>query len=62
MVDDFEHAKRTAHRDNIERYRRLLRTSLTDNERQFVKRRLDEEEAALREIAVNSPAVALAGS
>jgi hypothetical protein len=51
-----------AHRTNIERYRRLLKTHLTVIEREFVERRLGEEERALMEIAqsaahVNSPNV-----
>ena len=29
--------------ENIRRYRRLLETDLTDTERQFIERRLDEE-------------------
>ena len=36
------------HRANIERYKKLLGTYLTDSERVFVQRRLKEEEAALR--------------
>ena len=36
-----------AHRNNIHRYRRLLRTSLSDLERQFIERRLAEEQSAL---------------
>lgn len=39
-----------AHRGNIRRYRRLLRTHLTELERTFVARRLDEEKAALTEL------------
>ena len=39
-----------AHQKNIERYRKLLRTYLTDNERLFVQRRLAEEQAALRQL------------
>jgi hypothetical protein len=35
------------HRNNIRRYRRLLRTQLTDIERQYIQRRLKEEKAAL---------------
>jgi len=34
--------------DNISRYRRLLRTSLTELERQFLERRLSEEHTALQ--------------
>lgn len=37
-----------AHVRNIERYRRLLATQLTDIERQYVKRRISEERAAIR--------------
>ena len=39
-----------AHQANIERYRKLLRTYLTDNERSFVQRRLAEEQTALRQL------------
>jgi hypothetical protein len=40
----------TAHRGNIRRYQRLLRTHLTDLERSFVLRRLDEEKSALADL------------
>jgi hypothetical protein len=36
-----------AHRANIEKYRRLLKTHLTDIEREFIERRLGEEKALL---------------
>jgi hypothetical protein len=36
-----------AHQSNIKRYRTILQTYLTDEERAFVQRRLLEEEAAL---------------
>ena len=36
-----------AHRKNIQRYRRLLRTHLTELERSYVERRPAEEKAAL---------------
>jgi hypothetical protein len=39
-----------AHRGNVRRYKRLLRTHLTDLERSFVLRRIDEENAALRDL------------
>jgi hypothetical protein len=35
------------HRGNIDRYRRLLETELTDLERAFIERRLDEEQSKL---------------
>ncbi len=57
-----------AHRDNIERYRRILRTYLTEIERIFVQRRLAEEQAALERLAskarpsANSSFAALKGN
>ena len=35
------------HRNNIHRYRTLLRTELSDLERDFIDRRMAEEQAAL---------------
>ena len=52
---DFVKAREFAHHANIKRYRRLLRTHLTDVERQFLERRLAEEQAALRQMAVAMP-------
>lgn len=40
----------TAHRGNIRRYKRLLRTHLTELERSFVLRRMDEEKSALQDL------------
>ena len=42
-----------AHRSNIERYRLLLQSNLTEFERQFVERRLSEEQSKL-EVLVSS--------
>jgi len=39
-----------AHRENIRRYQRLLKTHLTDHERRFVERRIREEKAALSQV------------
>ena len=39
-----------AHRNNIHRYRRLLKGNLTEHERQFVERRLTEEQSATHDI------------
>ncbi|GAB9089803.1 hypothetical protein [Bradyrhizobium diazoefficiens] len=50
MIDD---QLARAHRNNIRRYRHLLQTSLTEFERQFVERRLNEEQSKL-EILVSS--------
>lgn len=40
-------ARIRAHRNNIHRYRRLLKTRLSQLERQFIERRLAEEQSAL---------------
>ena len=50
MIDD-ELAR--AHGNNIQRYRRLLQTNLTEFERQFIERRLNEEQSKL-EMLVSS--------
>ena len=39
------------HRNNVHRYRQLLQTMLTDAERQFIERRLLEEESAIESLA-----------
>jgi hypothetical protein len=39
------------HRNNIHRYRRLLKTELTDLERTFIERRLLEEETAMQAVS-----------
>jgi hypothetical protein len=46
------------HRSNIQRYRNLLKTlktSLTELERQFVQKRLTEEQSNLESLATPSP-------
>lgn len=43
-----------ARRQNIARYRRLLDTDLTADERRFVERRVAEEQAALRRLFRNT--------
>lgn len=42
------------HRDNITRYHRLLKTNLTEFERQFVQRRLSEERSAMGRLAAST--------
>ena len=42
------------HRNNISRYRRLLKTTLTDLERDFIERRLAEERSAFESLASDS--------
>jgi hypothetical protein len=39
------------HRNNVHRYRQLLKTMLTDAEHQFIERRLLEEELAIESLA-----------
>jgi hypothetical protein len=51
MTSDLNKALRSAHRANIDRYRRLLQSNLSDDERQFVVRRIAEEQRALRRLA-----------
>ena len=46
MIDE-NFARLRTHRGNIQRYRHLLETSLTDFEREFVSKRLAEELSAL---------------
>jgi hypothetical protein len=45
-----------AHRANVERYERLLRTHLTDLERAFIQRRLAEEQDAVLQSCGEGPA------
>jgi hypothetical protein len=40
-------ARIRTHRNNIHRYRRLLRTELSDLERDFIDRRMADEQVAL---------------
>ena len=42
------------HRHNIYRYRRLLETKLSEIERQFIERRLAEEEVALERLTTTA--------
>lgn len=51
QATDMQTAKMRAHRDNVRRYKRILASGLTDLERQFVTRRLTEEQSAIRALA-----------
>jgi hypothetical protein len=44
-----------ARRNNVHRYRRLLQTELTDLERRFVERRLNEEKSAMESLTSSPP-------
>jgi hypothetical protein len=48
VVLDETAARMLAHRRNIDRYRGLLRSQLSASERDFIDRRIAEEEAAIR--------------
>ena len=52
-------ARLRTHRNNISRYRRLLQTSLTALERDFIEQRLSEEEAAWNRLASDTFPIAL---
>lgn len=53
MMDENIACLRT-HRNNIARYRRLLQTKLTDLERQFIERRLSEEQSYYERLAAGT--------
>jgi hypothetical protein len=53
MIDE-KFARLRTFRNNINRYRRLLRTELSALERQFIERRLNEEESAMESLAISA--------
>lgn len=54
MMIDETLARLRTHRNNIHRYRRLLQTQLTELEREFIVRRLEEERIAADSLAVST--------
>jgi hypothetical protein len=49
MIDETrEHLR--ARRNNVRRYRRLLQTELTELERRYIERRLNEEKSAIESL------------
>ncbi len=52
-------ARLRAHRNNMHRYRRLLETKLSEVERAYITRRLEEEKAAAEAILQSAFPVAL---
>ncbi|MDR3489039.1 MAG: hypothetical protein P4M05_29575 [Bradyrhizobium sp.] len=50
-MTDEKFALLRTYRNNISRYRRLLKTKLTECERQFIERRLSEERSAMERVA-----------
>lgn len=59
MMIDEKLARMRAHRNNIHRYRRLLKTRLSELERDFIQRRLEEERTALETLAGSTFPLAL---
>ena len=55
MINDQQLARLRAHNGNIQRYRNLLQTNLTELERQFVERRLTEEQSSLEGLTTSLP-------
>ena len=50
MIDE-KLARMRTHRNNIQRYRHLLQTRLTELEREFIQKRLAEEHSKLESLA-----------
>lgn len=55
MMTDLRSAKILSHERNIQRYARLLATELTVLERQYLHKRIAEEQAELERWAFQSP-------
>jgi hypothetical protein len=53
MIDE-NSVRLHAHRNNVRRYRRLLKTKLTELEHQFIHRRLSEECAAIDRLSAST--------
>lgn len=53
MIDE-NLARVRSHRNNIRRYRNLLKTSLSELERQFIERRLAEEQSRLDQVMAST--------
>jgi hypothetical protein len=54
MIDQ-QLARLRTHRNNIERYRNLLQTNLTELEKQFIEKRLIEEQSNLDSLVIPLP-------
>ena len=50
MIDE-KFARLRTYRNNINRYRQLLKTDLSDLEREFIERRLEEDRSAMQMLA-----------
>jgi len=58
MIDEKMALLRT-HRNNVSRYRRLLKTNLTEFEREYIERRLSDEQLALETLIGSTLPIAL---
>jgi hypothetical protein len=54
MASDIQNNLSFAHETNIKKYQKILQTHLTTEERRFVERRLNEEQAALEDLTGTS--------
>jgi hypothetical protein len=54
-MTDFKAAQVRRHRQNIQRYCRLLATELTDLERQYLHKRIAEEHVQLQRLEKSQP-------
>jgi hypothetical protein len=52
--DGREICRLRTYRNNVDRYRRLLKTELSEIERQFIERRLNEEKSAMESLAISA--------
>jgi len=59
MMIDEQMARMRTRRNNIYRYRHLLQTKLTELERDFIEKRLAEEQSDLERLAVSGLTFAL---
>jgi hypothetical protein len=54
MMIDEKLARMRTHRNNIQRYSHLLQTRLTELEREFIQKRLAEEQSKLESLAAST--------
>jgi len=58
MMIEEKFARQRTYRNNINRYRGLLKTELSVLERQFIERRLNEEKSAMESLATSGIPIA----
>lgn len=52
-------ARLRTHHKNVQRYRQLLESGLTDFEREYIGKRLSEEQASIDGLCANIPDIAM---